>query len=176
MASLSPTDAERRAEFDRRPASGSLRQLARIDEADCIGCTMCIRACPVDAIVGAAKHMHTVVAQWCTGCQLCLPPCPVDCIVFEPAPESARWTDESVEEARRREEARARRLGLDTTSPVRAGPVAARADDVPIQTAAILSQGEAQTELEPPTTDRRHAVIQGAIERARARARARARG
>jgi electron transport complex protein RnfB len=55
-------------------------QVARIDEDACIGCTKCIQACPVDAIVGASKLMHTVIAELCTGCELCLPPCPVDCI------------------------------------------------------------------------------------------------
>ncbi len=55
-------------------------QVAVIVEPDCIGCTLCIAACPVDAIVGAQKHMHTVIASQCTGCELCLPPCPVDCI------------------------------------------------------------------------------------------------
>ena len=59
--------------------------VALIVEADCIGCTKCIQACPVDAIVGAPRLMHTVVAELCTGCELCLPPCPVDCIVLEPA-------------------------------------------------------------------------------------------
>ena len=54
--------------------------VALIDETICIGCTKCIQACPVDAIVGAAKLMHTVIADHCTGCELCLPPCPVDCI------------------------------------------------------------------------------------------------
>ena len=58
------------------------RMLARIVEADCIGCTKCIQACPVDAIVGAAKHMHTVIEPLCTGCELCVPACPVDCIVM----------------------------------------------------------------------------------------------
>jgi Na+-translocating ferredoxin:NAD+ oxidoreductase subunit B len=62
------------------------RMLARIVEADCIGCTKCIQACPVDAIVGAAKLMHTVLADDCTGCELCVPACPVDCIVLEPMP------------------------------------------------------------------------------------------
>ena len=60
------------------------KQIAIIDENTCIGCTLCIQACPVDAIVGAAKQMHTIIAQQCTGCELCLPPCPVECIRMEP--------------------------------------------------------------------------------------------
>ena len=60
-------------------------RVALIDEATCIGCTKCIQACPVDAIVGASKRMHTVIAAHCTGCELCLPPCPVDCITLAPA-------------------------------------------------------------------------------------------
>lgn len=56
------------------------QQIAVIDENTCIGCTLCIQSCPVDAIVGAAKQMHTIIAQQCTGCELCLPPCPVECI------------------------------------------------------------------------------------------------
>ena len=59
--------------------------VALIDESRCIGCTLCIDACPVDAIVGAAQLMHTVVEPWCIGCALCLPPCPVDCIAMVPA-------------------------------------------------------------------------------------------
>jgi electron transport complex protein RnfB len=58
--------------------------VARIIEADCIGCTKCIQACPVDAIIGASKHMHVVIEPLCTGCGLCVPPCPVDCIVMQP--------------------------------------------------------------------------------------------
>lgn len=54
--------------------------VAMIREADCIGCTKCIQACPVDAIIGASKQMHTVMADYCTGCELCIKPCPVDCI------------------------------------------------------------------------------------------------
>jgi electron transport complex protein RnfB len=68
------------------------RMLARVVEADCIGCTKCIQACPVDAIVGSAKLMHTVIVDDCTGCELCVPACPVDCIVLEPMP-LAQWED-----------------------------------------------------------------------------------
>lgn len=60
--------------------------LALIREDECIGCTKCIQACPVDAIIGAPKLMHTVLADLCTGCELCIPPCPVDCIDLIPAP------------------------------------------------------------------------------------------
>jgi len=63
-------------------------QVAWIDEPACIGCTKCIQACPVDAIVGASRYMHTVIASHCTGCELCIPPCPVDCIEMRPAPRA----------------------------------------------------------------------------------------
>ncbi len=66
------------------------KAVAVIDENTCIGCTLCIQACPVDAIVGAAKQMHTVVASLCTGCELCLPPCPVDCILMVPLEQRER--------------------------------------------------------------------------------------
>ena len=56
------------------------KAVAVIDEKECIGCTLCLQACPVDAIMGAAKQMHTVIANECTGCDLCIPPCPVECI------------------------------------------------------------------------------------------------
>jgi electron transport complex protein RnfB len=66
--------------------------IVRIDEKSCIGCTLCIQACPVDAILGAAKHMHTVIEDECTGCNLCIPPCPVDCIhIFEIQPTIRSW-------------------------------------------------------------------------------------
>ena len=64
--------------------------VALIDESRCIGCTLCIEACPVDAIVGARSRMHTVVEPWCIGCRLCVAPCPVDCI--EMAPRAGVWT------------------------------------------------------------------------------------
>ena len=68
--------------------------LAVIDEQECIGCTLCIQACPVDAILGAAKQMHTVIESECTGCELCLPPCPVECIHMIPVgvdTDSWKW-------------------------------------------------------------------------------------
>ena len=68
--------------YDRSRGSHKPVQVALIVEADCIGCTKCIQACPVDAIVGGAKHMHVVIESLCTGCELCLPACPVDCIVM----------------------------------------------------------------------------------------------
>jgi H+/Na+-translocating ferredoxin:NAD+ oxidoreductase subunit B len=96
------------ARLTRRPASaldptcgdaGPLR-VARIDEAACIGCTLCIDACPVDAIVGARKRMHTVLPALCTGCALCVPPCPVDCIALAPAGRT--WSAEDARAARLR--------------------------------------------------------------------------
>lgn len=67
--------------------------LAFIREDECIGCTKCIQACPVDAILGSAKHMHTVIASECTGCKLCVPPCPVDCIdLIEESKDIHNWT------------------------------------------------------------------------------------
>jgi len=82
--------------------------LAFIEEATCIGCTLCIHACPTDAIVGAKGRMHTVVAERCTGCELCVPPCPVDCIVMRPAHRS--WSVEDAQRARVQHAVRNQRL------------------------------------------------------------------
>jgi len=70
------------------PANGAetAPRVAWIDESRCIGCARCLAPCPVDAIIGAAKYMHTVIAERCTGCELCLPPCPVDCIEMRAGP------------------------------------------------------------------------------------------
>ena len=76
--------------FDRTRGEHKPSQVAVIVEADCIGCTKCIQACPVDAIVGASKHMHVVIEPLCTGCELCIPACPVDCIVLKPPLPLAR--------------------------------------------------------------------------------------
>ena len=69
------------------------KSIAFIDESQCIGCTACIRACPVDAILGTTKQMHTVIEAECTGCELCVPPCPVDCIIMQPV--SDQWLPRS---------------------------------------------------------------------------------
>ena len=90
-----------------RGESGPLLS-ARIDETACIGCALCTTACPVDAIVGAAKLMHTVLAERCTGCELCVPPCPVDCIALVPVADLPQ-----ADLSRARHEARGARLARD---------------------------------------------------------------
>jgi Na+-translocating ferredoxin:NAD+ oxidoreductase subunit B len=91
------------------------RQVAFIVEENCIGCVKCIAACPVDAIIGAAKLMHTVIAAECTGCELCLPPCPVDCIVLLPADElSSEQKQQRKLLSLRRYEARSMRKAQET--------------------------------------------------------------
>jgi Na+-translocating ferredoxin:NAD+ oxidoreductase subunit B len=83
-------------------------QVAIIDESTCIGCTLCIEACPVDAIIGAAKRMHAIVPSLCSGCELCIAPCPVDCIRMAPATRD--WTRDDAQAARSRHDARRSRL------------------------------------------------------------------
>ena len=83
-------------------------QLAIIEERHCIGCTLCIQACPVDAIIGANKFMHTIVADLCTGCELCVAPCPVDCIEMIPA--NRQWTEQDANKAWHNYQHREKRL------------------------------------------------------------------
>jgi len=91
-----------RARRARRPRM-KRNQVARIDESRCIGCTLCIDACPVDAIVGAQRVLHAVIEPWCTGCKLCLAPCPVDCIeMLVLPPGEQRWTAADAAAARER--------------------------------------------------------------------------
>jgi len=85
------------------------RLVAVINEADCIGCTKCLPPCPTDAILGAPKHMHTVIAVECTGCELCIAPCPVNCISMQPAADSD-WILENAERGRQRFQAKNQRL------------------------------------------------------------------
>jgi len=77
--------------LDAEDTSSSIKRVAYIREDECIGCTKCIQACPVDAILGAAKQMHTVLMDECTGCDLCVEPCPVDCIDMLPVPKDWQW-------------------------------------------------------------------------------------
>ena len=141
-----------------RGEPGPLR-IALIDEAACIGCTICLQKCPVDAIVGAARRMHTVIAAECTGCELCVEPCPVDCIALvEPAPGSTRF-DPRI--ARERHRFREQRLARE---PVDRAQRHARAAALKL---AALEQS-------PPGGDeaaaaRRRAIVERALARARAR-------
>jgi electron transport complex protein RnfB len=94
------------------------RPVAFIDENLCIGCTLCIQACPVDAILGAPKQMHTILPSLCTGCDLCVAPCPVDCIAMVPSSDDpngertgwAAWSQEQADAARARHDFRTERL------------------------------------------------------------------
>ena len=138
-------------------ASGS-RETAIIDEGACIGCTVCIRACPVDAIIGARKWMHTVLESECTGCGLCVEPCPVDCIAMAPArtgpATSEGWLAGRAPLARRRFERRRQRESvldaaphrreraarIDAADALRARTVEQRREDI----AAALARVEAR--------------------------------
>ncbi|MCX7175867.1 MAG: RnfABCDGE type electron transport complex subunit B [Proteobacteria bacterium] len=122
---------------------------AFIDEIACIGCTLCIQACPVDAIIGAAKQMHTIVTAWCTGCELCLPPCPVDCIDMLPLLDRIEDPQAAAERARQRHEFHLLRGARDQRE---------KAERLAAKAAARLSNAAADT---------RQALIAAAIARAR---------
>lgn len=129
------------------------RRAAVIDEARCIGCTRCILVCPVDAILGATKLMHSVIGQECTGCELCIPPCPVDCIVMVPAAHESNADQQArAELGRRRHHFRGERLARE------------RAERSRRQTSQTTSSASIQLQL-----DTRRAAIHAAVERARAK-------
>jgi electron transport complex protein RnfB len=144
------------------------RSVAVIDEAWCIGCTLCLKACPTDAIFGSSKLMHTVIEAYCTGCELCVPVCPVDCISLENVTETrtgwSAWSAQQAETARDRYEARhLRRLNqedrpLDTLDD---DETAASALDTPAPLPAPSNADSAVAE-------RKRAVIEAALARARA--------
>lgn len=127
--------------------------VAVIDEAVCIGCTKCIQACPVDAIVGAAKRMHTIVAAECTGCELCLPPCPVDCIALVAIgdePLARERVMDRAAHARGRFDARNARIARERAArEARRATPAQREANPPITRAAVLdaiARGKARRE------------------------------
>jgi electron transport complex protein RnfB len=141
------------------------RPVAVIDELRCIGCTLCIQACPVDAIIGAAKQMHTVLPSLCTGCDLCVSPCPVDCIVMEEVTPGKTgwhaWTQEQADAARSRHDFRTMRLQRerDENDARLAAKAAAKLHALREETAASPDVAAEQA--------RKKAIIEAAIERAR---------
>jgi electron transport complex protein RnfB len=169
-------------ELDRSRGEPGPLKVAVVDEAHCIGCTLCIDACPVDAIVGAAKRMHTVLDQLCTGCDLCVAPCPVDCIAMMPAGRD--WTTQDAAGARDRHERRARRLrdiaGAGTGAGMRraAANLAEQAAALHGETAGAKSHSDTPdgAGIPQPASDEAAARRRLAIENALARARARRSG
>jgi electron transport complex protein RnfB len=142
------------------------RTIAIIDEAWCIGCTLCIAACPTDAIVGANKRMHTVVEPYCTGCELCIPACPVDCISLEPIDINlsgwASWPQELADLARQRYDLRTTRLKREAIEHDE------RLEAKAIQKLADLPAHTKGTE-HAPEVDRKRAIIEAALAKAKAR-------
>ncbi|MEY4734101.1 MAG: Electron transport complex protein rnfB [Pseudomonadota bacterium] len=142
------------------------RQMAIIDEAWCIGCTLCIKACPTDAILGANKLMHTVIEPWCTGCELCIPVCPVDCIQLENVTGDktgwAAWSAEQAGTARQRFEARKQRLVREEQAHQQ--QMQAKAEHK-LADLAAHTKGTDST----PEVDRKRAIIEAALAKAKAR-------
>jgi electron transport complex protein RnfB len=153
-----PLDAERGREGP--------RALAVIDEAWCIGCTLCIKACPVDCIVGASKLMHTVIDAQCTGCELCVPACPVDCIAMVPVTAGRSgweaWSAGQAEEARRRYTFH--RLRVERELRENEERLLAKAQ------ARLAEAARHGLHTDPATLDAKRAVIEAALQRSRARA------
>ncbi len=138
------------------------RTVAFIDENWCIGCTLCIDACPTDAIVGSNKRMHTVIEEFCTGCELCLPVCPVDCILLENTGEAtgwAAWSPELAATARNRYEFQSLRRTREEAEH------ALRLEEKARMKLADLPAHSQHTD--PAVLDKKRAVIEAALERAR---------
>lgn len=140
------------------------RLLAVIDEAWCIGCTLCIKACPVDCIVGAPKQMHTIIDAQCTGCELCVPACPVDCISLVPVTSATGWAAWSQPQAQEAQERYAfHRARLERDKRENEARLAAKAEHK-------LENLEAETSLtEAQQAERKRSVIEAALARARAK-------
>jgi electron transport complex protein RnfB len=149
------------------PACGAEgpRLLAVIDEAWCIGCTLCIKACPVDCISGTNKRMHTVIDADCTGCELCVPACPVDCISLVPVTgERSGWQAWSAEQAA------AARTAYQQRNARRARHQREHDARLEAKAAAKLADLPAHTRhTDPAVIDRKRAVIEAALARARAK-------
>ncbi len=142
------------------------RHVAIIDEAWCIGCTLCIKACPTDAILGSNKVMHTVIEPWCTGCELCIPVCPVDCIALENVTGAnsgwAAWSAEQAHTARERYNSRQQRLEREEATHQQQQVAKAELK------LADLNARTKGTE-NAPEIDRKRAVIEAALAKAKAR-------
>jgi electron transport complex protein RnfB len=144
------------------------RPVAFIDEALCIGCTLCIQACPVDAILGATKQMHTILPSLCTGCDLCVAPCPVDCITMMPVTGErtgwSAWSQQDADAARSRHDFRAMRLQRERAEND-ARLAAKAAEKLKAVTLEATNTPEELAEKE-----RKRAIIAAALERARIKA------
>jgi electron transport complex protein RnfB len=144
------------------------RPVAFIDEALCIGCTLCIQACPVDAILGATKQMHTILPSLCTGCDLCVAPCPVDCIAMIPVTGEQTgwqaWSQQAADAARARHDARALRLQREREEND------ARLAAMAVAKLAAVMQEIPATPEEIAEKERKRAIIAAAVERAKQKA------